>query len=122
MASWRVGYMVVPERLLLAIKKAQDTILICPPVISQWAACGALRAGAEFWRPRIEALGQVRHMVLEELAAVQDICAVPPATGAFYLLLRLESHLSSMEVVEKLVRDFGVALIPGSTFVRRAAN
>ena len=36
-AAWRIGYMTLPERLLTAVKKAQDTILICPPVISQEA-------------------------------------------------------------------------------------
>jgi aspartate/methionine/tyrosine aminotransferase len=38
--------MVVPERLGDAIAKIQDTILICPPVVSQYAAVGALEAGA----------------------------------------------------------------------------
>src|SRR5439155_7269310 len=41
-ASWRIGYMVIPKHLLVEVKKIQDTILICPPVISQYAALGAL--------------------------------------------------------------------------------
>src|SRR6185369_12263196 len=45
-ASWRIGYMVMPENLFVPVKKIQDTILICAPVISQYAACGALKAGA----------------------------------------------------------------------------
>ena len=44
-ASWRIGWMVIPERLFRPIRKIQDTILICPPVISQWAAVGAMRVG-----------------------------------------------------------------------------
>ena len=32
MASWRVGYMVIPEALWDAINKIQDTLLICAPV------------------------------------------------------------------------------------------
>ena len=44
-ASWRIGYMVVPRALFEPIRKIQDTNLICPPVISQWAAVGALEAG-----------------------------------------------------------------------------
>ncbi len=45
LASWRVGYMVTPAHLLEALDKIQDTILICPPVVSQRAAVGALRGG-----------------------------------------------------------------------------
>jgi uncharacterized protein (DUF1684 family)/histidinol-phosphate/aromatic aminotransferase/cobyric acid decarboxylase-like protein len=37
MASWRVGYMVVPEALAEAVHKIQDTLLICPPAVSQHA-------------------------------------------------------------------------------------
>ena len=33
-ASWRVGWMVIPEHLFEAVNKIQDTILICPPVVS----------------------------------------------------------------------------------------
>ena len=46
MASWRVGYMVVPEVLAEAINKIQDTLLICPPAASQRAALAALAVGA----------------------------------------------------------------------------
>ena len=42
-ASWRIGYMIIPEHLFEAVRKIQDTILICPPVISQYAAVGRFR-------------------------------------------------------------------------------
>ncbi len=115
-AAWRIGYMVIPERLLPAVKKAQDTILICPPVISQEAACGALSAGAEYCRAQIAGLARVRHLVLEELAALGALCHVPSARGAFYFLIRLDTPLEPMAVVERLVREHGVAAIPGTTF------
>jgi aspartate/methionine/tyrosine aminotransferase len=115
-AAWRIGYMVIPERLLPAVKKAQDTILICPPVVSQEAACGALQAGAAYCRPKIQALARVRQMVLDELWAIKSFCAVPPADGAFYFLVKIDTQLDPMTVVERLIRDFGVAVIPGSTF------
>ncbi len=116
MASWRVGYMVVPEPLSVAIRKAQDTILICPPVVSQYAAFGALAAPADYRRQNVGRVGEVRHLVLDELAAVRSFCTIPPALGAFYFLLRVDTRLDSMTVVERLVREFGVAVIPGTTF------
>jgi aspartate/methionine/tyrosine aminotransferase len=101
---------------LVAVKKAQDTILICPPVISQHAACGALDAGRDFWSPHIGALDEVRRLVLERLREISDIARVVPAQGAFYLLLEVRTSLGQMSFVERLVRDFRVAVIPGETF------
>ena len=115
-ASWRVGYMVIPTALTDAVRKAQDTILICPPVISQEAAVGALSAGPDYCRRQIERVGQVRHLVLDALAAVRKFCDIPPALGAFYFLLHVDTPLDSMAIVERLVREFGVAVIPGTTF------
>jgi aspartate/methionine/tyrosine aminotransferase len=53
-ASWRIGAMVVPERLITSVRKIQDTIVICAPVISQFAAIGALQAGVNYCRQRLK--------------------------------------------------------------------
>jgi aspartate/methionine/tyrosine aminotransferase len=115
-ASWRVGYMVIPEPLTVAVRKAQDTILICPPVISQVAAVGAMATGLAFCRPQLQRMARVRQRVLEELEAVRDFCKIPAARGAFYFLLHVDTPLDSMTVAERLIREFGVAVIPGTTF------
>ncbi len=116
LASWRIGYMVWPRHLLRAFEKSQDTILICPPLISQYAAIGALRAGSAYLEDRIETLGQVRRMCLERLEELGSSCFVPEANGAFYLLARLDCNLGSMRVVERLITEFGVAVLPGTGF------
>jgi aspartate/methionine/tyrosine aminotransferase len=115
-ASWRIGYMVIPEHLLEAIRKIQDTILICPPLISQYAAAGAMRAGGGYCRAKLRDIEEVRRIVLGELAATRSFCDVPRADGAFYFLLRVHTGRRDMELVEELVRRFGVAVIPGGTF------
>lgn len=115
-ASWRIGYMVVPEALLLSIKKIQDTILICPPVISQYAAIGALKTGAAYCREKIGPLQEIRALILAELEAVRSFCPRPTAEGAFYFLLTLDLDLEADAVVEQLIANFGVALLPGSAF------
>lgn len=115
-ASWRIGYMVIPAHLFESVEKIQDTLLICAPVISQHAAVGALQAGREYCLSKLVSIARVREQVLEELDAIRDICSVPAADGAFYVLLRLETTWKPMELVERLVRDFGVAVIPGTTF------
>jgi aspartate/methionine/tyrosine aminotransferase len=115
-ASWRIGYMVIPESLFESVNKIQDTNLICPPAISQAAALAALRVGAAYCRPQVETLAAVRQLVHDELQAVADICEVPSATGAFYYLLRVHTTLDPFTVAERLIREHRVAAIPGSAF------
>ena len=116
LASWRIGYMVVPERLAIAVNKIQDTILICPPLISQAAALGALEAGRAYCEPHVRQLAGTRALVLERLRELEDVCEVPTPEGAFYCLLRVATRLPDMTVVERLVREHGIAVIPGSAF------
>jgi len=115
-ASWRIGYMVIPEHLIVSIKKIQDTILICPPVISQYAALGALQAGVNYCREQMQAIAHVRQHLLEALDGVRSFCTIPPADGAFYFFLKVHNQLSAMELVERLIREYAVAVIPGNTF------
>jgi aspartate/methionine/tyrosine aminotransferase len=115
-ASWRIGYMVIPQHLCAAVKKIQDTNVICPPVISQYAACGALRAGAAYCRPHIEGLDEVRKTVMRALGSLGSRVEIPEATGALYVLARVNARLHPMDVTERLVRDHAVAVIPGSAF------
>jgi aspartate/methionine/tyrosine aminotransferase len=82
-ASWRIGYMVVPGHLLEDVKKVQDTVLICPPVVSQYAAMGALRAGSGYCKEKLRAIAEVREIVKEKLGALRPFCDVTPAQGAF---------------------------------------
>jgi aspartate/methionine/tyrosine aminotransferase len=115
-ASWRIGYMVVPLQLWDAVNKIQDTILICPPLVSQHAALAALEVGARYCRERIPALDATRRKALARLAAASDVCEVPAAAGAFYFLLRLRRRVDPVVLAERLVREHGVATIPGTAF------
>ena len=115
-ASWRIGYEVIPDHLSGAVNKVQDTVLICPPVVSQYAAVGAMQAGGGWCREKLVALSEVRQIALDLLAGLGDRCLVPQADGAFYFLIRLATELPSMTVVERLIREHRVAAIPGSVF------
>ena len=117
-ASWRIGWMVYPADLEPALRKIQDTVIICPPVVSQYAAAGALTAGRDFVGEKVRALAATRTLVQRELGqlAASGICDVPPAAGAFYFLLRLLTAAAPLAVAERLIREHGVAVIPGNAF------
>ncbi|WP_224086647.1 pyridoxal phosphate-dependent aminotransferase [Nostoc sp. MS1] len=115
-ASWRIGYMVIPKHLLVAIKKVQDTILICPPVVSQYAALGALQAKPEYLQEHIGAIAQVREVVIYYLKQLQGLCTITPANGAFYFFLKVHTNIDAFELVKRLIQEYKVAVIPGTTF------
>ena len=115
-ASWRIGYMVIPEHLFAAINKIQDTVLICPPVISQFAAAGAMKVGRGYCREKLEQLAEVRELVLSELDRISYCCQAPRAEGAFYFLIKLDTGIKPLALVERLVHEHGVAVIPGDAF------
>lgn len=115
-ASWRIGYTVMPHHLVEAVNKIQDTILICAPVISQYAALGALQAGRNYCERKLHGIENVRAIVSEELAKISDLCDVPDACGAFYFFLRVHTDREGMCLAEELVKKHGVAVIPGNAF------
>lgn len=115
-ASWRIGYMVLPAALHLSVKKIQDTNVICPPVISQFAACGALRAGRAYCRENLAPIARARAIFQRGLDELADLCEVPPAEGAFYFFLRVGGALDPLLLVERLVREHNVAAMPGTAF------
>ncbi|MBM4200211.1 MAG: pyridoxal phosphate-dependent aminotransferase [Gammaproteobacteria bacterium] len=115
-ASWRIGYMLIPAHLSAAVAKIQDTNLICAPLISQHAALGALEAGSAYCRDQLAVTRRVRERVFEELEVLRDFCAIPRTRGAFYVLVRVTTPLDSLTVAERLIREHGVAVIPGIAF------
>ena len=62
MASWRVGFLVVPEHLFDDMMKIQDTVVICAPAVSQAVALEALSEGRRYCRLRLPALARVREL------------------------------------------------------------
>ena len=85
MMGWRVGYLAFPPALVGELFKAQDTIVICPTVVSQRAALGALEAGGgSAWvAEKVAALAEQKALVLDALAPLGD-AAVGGGSGAIY--------------------------------------
>jgi aspartate/methionine/tyrosine aminotransferase len=115
-ASWRIGYLVIPQHLLLPFKKVQDTNLICPPVVSQYAALGALTVGKSYCQQHLMEIAQVRKVVSEQLQSIKQSVAIAPNPGAFYFWLKINTELDDLELVKQLVEQEQVAAVPGSTF------
>ena len=115
-SSWRIGYMLIPAHLHEAVRKVQDTNLICPPLASQYAAIGALETGRGFCDDKIRQIARNRQFVLEELKKLDCLTHDIGSDGAFYAFPRLETKQTDMDIVKRLIREFGIAVMPGSAF------
>jgi len=117
MASWRVGYLVLPKHLEMAFNKIQDTNVICAPVVSQYAAVGAMKVGPGYCRKHLISIRNIRNIVLSQLASAGDQISFSSPDGAFYVFIKIKNtELTSMEFVKKMIYEHKIALIPGSTF------
>jgi len=115
-ASWRVGYLVMPKDLLPSLLKVQDTNLICPPLICQHAAIGALEVGSGYCKAQLNRLQVIRSKVINRLQEVSDKVDWVATEGAFYLLIKLHTQRNDLDVVKTLISEYQVSAIPGCAF------
>lgn len=117
LAGYRIGYVVVPSvDLYQQMIKVQDTIPICPSRISQVAALGALQAGKSWVLEQYETLTSGREAIFDALKGCVQIIG---GQGAMYVMAQLPMRMDDpvtddVEFARCLVRDFGVAVIPGT--------
>jgi aspartate/methionine/tyrosine aminotransferase len=116
MASWRIGFLVAPEHLFDDLIKIQDTLIVCAPAVSQAVALEALRIGSGYCKKHLEVIAGVRRQVLSGLSSIPGILTVPASQGAFYFLAKVRTDMDDLRLTERLVREHGVAVIPGCTF------
>ena len=122
MAGWRIGYAAVPRALGDALTKVQDTVLICPPRLTQAAAAAALAAGPGWVAERVRSLQPRRRQLLAAVAQAEGLAlAGEPAgaqepEGAFYALVEAPWGGDEAQLLEHLVLGHGVAALPGGAF------
>ncbi len=116
MAGWRIGYMVAPAALDESLRKIQDTLLICPPGVTEAAAEAALRVGRAHAEAHLPAMAAARRAVLDGLARLSDRISVTPSQGGFYLLVRVASDRDPMALARDLVLQYKVGTLPGTSF------
>lgn len=117
MTGWRIGWMLVPQRLRRTIDVLAGNFTICPPAIAQHAAVEAFTEESY-----AELDGHVRRYADNRAALLAGlptlgITKLAPADGAFYAYADV-SHLTddSLSFTHALIDDCGVAIAPGVDF------
>lgn len=115
MTGWRVGWTVVPEKLVRPVERLAQNLYISPPAIAQVAALGALDGFAELEANRT-VYEKNRALLLEELPKA-GFAKFAPADGAFYLYCDVSDLTDdSRTLCRVLLEEAGVAVTPGIDF------
>ncbi len=121
--GWRIGTIVAPAAVTDAIRKVHDFLTVGAPAPLQEGVAVALdELGADYYRDLATSYEERRDILYAGLVEA-GFCCSPPA-GAYYILADF-SDLSSqgdVEFAEWLVREIGVASVPGSSFYSRAED
>lgn len=119
MSGWRLGYMVVPERLKRQVVKVHDATIICTPRISQVAGLAALTGDQSHLKAFEAILEKRRTLIRQRLDAVPHVFDYVPPQGAYYVFPRIVAdHDDSMEFALRLLNEAKVTVTPGAAFGR----
>jgi aspartate/methionine/tyrosine aminotransferase len=122
MTGWRLGWMVAPDEVALAVEKLAQNLFICPSAVAQHAAiaCFEPESLAEYERRRAEFKAR-RDWFIPQLEAIGLPVPVAP-DGAFYAwadctqACRKLGVKDSWELTFEIMKRAHVAVTPGRDF------
>jgi aspartate aminotransferase len=127
MTGLRLGWACGPAEIIAAMNKVQDASTSNPSSLSQAGAVAALRGPQEPLEAMRVQFEKRKHLMVELLKKIPGIDAHEP-DGAYYIFpdvsallgkrWRGEPVTSDARFAEILLEEFGVAVVPGSSFGR----
>ncbi|HEY0025430.1 MAG TPA: aminotransferase class I/II-fold pyridoxal phosphate-dependent enzyme [Longimicrobium sp.] len=117
--GWRVGYCIAPPQITSAIRKVHDFLTVGAAAPLQAAGAFALSLPPEYYH-KLRADYQARLDLF--LPALENAgFGVTRPEGAYYVMTDISGFGfgNDVEFAMHLVRDIGVACVPGSSFYHR---
>ncbi len=121
MTGWRIGYAAGPAPLVRAMVNIQSQSTSNPTSIAQVAAEAALDGDQSFIAEMVRAFKARHDVVVAALNGIRGVHCLP-AQGAFYLFpdtreaMQRAGAADDVAFADLLLRETGVALVPGSAF------
>lgn len=113
MTGWRIGFLVAPRSLAVALNKIHYHLLACPSTPAQVAALVGLESDAST-RAMVREFRARRDLVVRALRRIPGVSIAPPL-GAFYAFPRLAWGRTATEIATGLL-ERGVITTPGDAF------
>jgi aminotransferase len=111
-----VGWTISPSSLTGAIRKVHDFLTVGAPAPLQEAGAVALSLPEHYYVNLAERYRRLRDALLDILERHRFVCYKP--YGAYYIMTDISGFgfADDVEFARYLVKDVGVAAVPGSSF------
>jgi aminotransferase len=116
--GWRVGWTISPPSLTGAIRKVHDFLTVGAPAPFQEAGAVALGLPDDYYTALAAKYRERRDVLLDILERHHFTCYKP--YGAYYIMTDISTFgfTDDVEFARYLVKDVGVAAVPGSSFYK----
>jgi aspartate/methionine/tyrosine aminotransferase len=116
--GWRVGWTVAPPAITDAIRKVHDFLTVGAPAPLQEAGAAALSLPASYYESLANGYRARRDRLMPALTEAGFQCFRP--RGAYYVMTDISAFgfANDLEFTKYLVKEIGVAAVPGSSFYR----
>src|SRR5712691_4155850 len=120
--GWRVGWTISPPSLTGAIRKVHDFLTVGAPAPLQEAGAVALSLPDQYYLDLAARYRRLRDVLLDVLERHHFTCYKP--YGAYYIMTDISGFgfRDDVEFARHLVKDVGVAAVPGSSFYKSPAT
>ncbi len=126
--GWRLGYLIAPEAVAESAKKVHDFLTVGAPAPLQEAAVTGLQFPESYYEDLRALYTGKRDHFLAGLDSVGLKHNVPQ--GTYFVMVDIADFLAlpqfrgftDLEFCEWMIRNIGVAAVPGSSFFREEVN
>ncbi len=116
MTGWRLGYAILPERLVMPFSRLIINSVSCTSSFSQIAAAEALLGPQHEVEAMVGEFRARRDLVVDGLNAIPGFSCLRPQ-GAFYVFPDVSgTGLTGAELADKLLYEAGVSVLAGTAF------
>jgi aminotransferase len=126
--GWRLGYLIGPAEVVEAAKKVHDFLTVGAAAPLQEAAVTGLEFPQEYYDQLLATYTKKRDHFLAGLDRIGLVHNVPQ--GTYFVLVDIQEFLdlpqfagyTDLEFCEWMIKNVGVAAVPGSSFFKEEVN
>ena len=126
--GWRLGYLIGPAEVIERAKQVHDFLTVGAAAPLQEAAVTGLRFGPDYYEGLQTLYTEKRNFFVQGLDALGLAHTVPQ--GSYFIMVDIGKFLalpqfagySDLQFCEWVIRNVGVAAVPGSSFFREDVN
>jgi aspartate/methionine/tyrosine aminotransferase len=122
LTGWRVGWVIAAPSITASIRKVHDFLTVGAPHPLQVAAAQALKTGRSYYERLASEYSQKRDFFFSALTDA-GFNAFKPC-GAYYIMTDVSNwgYTDDVAFALKLLKEAGVATVPGSAFYSRPGS